>query len=63
MNPPAIGGDKKRLGFDSWVRQIPLEWEMAAHSSILVGIIPRTERPGATVHGVAKSQTQLSTAH
>ena len=24
MNPPVIGGDK-RLGFDSWVRKIPLE--------------------------------------
>ena len=25
----------KRLGFDSWVRKIPLEKEMATYSSIL----------------------------
>ena len=41
----------------------PLEKEMATHSSILAWEIPRTEEPGyrrAIVHGVAKSQTQLS---
>ena len=35
-----------------------LEKEMATHSSILAWKIPWTEEP--TVHGVAKSQTQLS---
>ena len=54
-----------------------LEKEMATHSSILAWRIPRTEEPGglqstenlmdrgawwATVHGVAKSRTGLSTA-
>ena len=35
---------------------------MATHSSILAWRTPWTEVPGrATVHGVAKSQTQLST--
>ena len=34
-----------------------LEKEMATHSSILAWKIPWTEEP--TVHGVAKSQTQL----
>ena len=34
---------------------------MATHSSIFAWKIPWTEEPGrATVHGVAKSQTQLS---
>ena len=35
-----------------------LEKEMATHSSTLAKKIPWTEEPG--VHGVAKSQTQLS---
>ena len=39
----------------------PLENGMATHSSILAWRIPWTEEPGgATVHGVAKSQTGLS---
>ena len=39
----------------------PLEKEMATNSSTLTWKIPWTEEPGrATVHGVAKSQTQLS---
>ena len=33
---------------------------MATHSSILAWKIPRTEKPGATVHGVPKSWTQLN---
>ena len=38
-----------------------LEKEMATHSSILAWKVPWTEEPGGlTVHGVAKSQTQLS---
>ena len=42
--------------FDPWVREDPLEEEMATHSSILAwrGAWP------ATVHGVAKGWTQLS---
>ena len=37
--------------------------EMATHASILAWEIPQTEEAGtwATVHGVAKSWTQLST--
>ena len=38
----------------------PLEKEMATHSSTLAWKIPWTEEPAATVHGVAKSRTQLS---
>ena len=42
-------------------REDPLEKEMATHSSTLAWRIPWREEPGwATVHGVAKSQTQLS---
>ena len=32
--------------FDLWVGKIPLEEEMATHSSILAWTIPRTEEPG-----------------
>ena len=40
----------------------PLGEEIATHSSVLAREIPWTEEPGgATVHGVAKSQTRLST--
>ena len=39
----------------------PLEEEMAVHSSILAWTISWTEEAGdLSVHGVAKSQTQLS---
>ena len=46
----------------SWILSLdledPLEKEMATPSSILAWRIPWTEEPdGATVHGVAKSQT------
>ena len=43
-------------------REYPLEEEMTTNSSILAWKIPRTEEPATlhTVHGVAKSQTQLS---
>ena len=42
-----------------------LEKGKATHSSILVWRIPWTEEPGRLyiVHGVAKSQTQLSQFH
>ena len=48
------------LGWESL--QDPLENGMATHSRILAWKIPWTEEPGGlhTVHGVAKSQTQLS---
>ena len=36
----------RRPGFDSWVGKIPLEKEMASHSSILDWRIPWTEEPG-----------------
>ena len=40
----------------------PLEKGRATHSSILAWRIPRTEEPGGlyTVHGVAKSRSQLN---
>ena len=42
-------------------REDPLEKGIATHSSILARRIPWTEEPWwATVHGVAKSRTQLS---
>ena len=53
---------------ETWVLSMgwedPLEKEVATHSSILAWEIPldrETER--ATVHGVTKSQTQLSNSH
>ena len=46
---------------EMWVPFYLLEEEMASHSSVLAWRIPWTEEPGgATVHGVAKSQTRLS---
>ena len=37
---------QKRHRFDPWVRKIPLEEDMATHSSILAWRIPWTEEPG-----------------
>ena len=54
-NPPSNVGDYR---IQSLGGQDPQEKEMATHSSILVGEIPRTQEPGgATVHGVANSRT------
>ena len=36
----------RRLRFDPWVREDPLEEHMATHSSILAWRIPRIEEPG-----------------
>ena len=46
--------------FDPWVGKIPLEKEMATHSSILAGLISWMEELGGlhTVRGVTKSQTR-----
>ena len=51
---------------ETWVQSLdwedPLEEGMASHSSILAWRIPMDRGAwGATVHGVAKSQTQLRT--
>ena len=47
---------------ETWVKSLgwedPLEEGMATHSSILASRIPK--ETGATVHGVAKSQTGLN---
>ena len=58
-NPPAMR--------ETWVRSLGqedlLEKEMCAHSSMLAWEIPWTEEHDglqSTVHGVAKSRTQLS---
>ena len=52
--------------WDTWVQSLgwedSLEKEMATYSSILAWKIPWTEEPvGYTLHGVAKSWTQVST--
>ena len=49
--PKWLGGKEstcqcRRLKFNLWVRKIPLEKEMATHSSILAWEIPWTEEPG-----------------
>ena len=46
----------RRHGFDPLVGKIPLEGEIATHSSILVKKIPWTEEPDG-LHGVAQSWT------
>ena len=48
----------RRCRFDSWVGKIPLEEEMAIHSSSHAWEIPWTEEPGRLVCGVSKSQTR-----
>ena len=53
---------------ETWVGSLggedPLEEEMATHSSVLVWKNPMDRVAWqATVHGVAKSQTQLSDDH
>ena len=49
----------RRSGFDPWVRDYPLEKEIATHFSVLAWEIPQRSW-WATAHGVAKSQTRLS---
>ena len=39
----------------------PLEEEMAPHSSILAGKIPRAEESGGPAHAAAENWTQLTT--
>ena len=68
-NPPANAGDSRDpvLSLDL---EVPLEEEMVTHSSILAWRIPWAEEPDGAgwgsrcgcpcVHGVTKSQTQLS---
>ena len=54
---------------ETWVQSLdqkdPLEKGMATHFNILAWRISWTEEPGGlhVVHGVAKSQTQLSNFH
>ena len=61
------GSDSKEEACDeeTWVQSLgwgdPLEKGMATHSSLLAWGIPWTVEPGKLpVHGIAKSQTQLS---
>ena len=49
----------KSFGFDPWVEKIPLEKEMATHSSILAGKIQWTEDPSG--HGVPRGPKELDT--
>jgi len=52
-------GRCRRHRFSPWVRKIPVDKEMATHSSILAWKDPMWKRAWqSTVHGVAKSQTQ-----
>ena len=54
--------ETQEMQFQSLDWEDPLEKEMATHSSILAWKIPWTEEPGgATLHGVTKIQTWLST--
>ena len=48
----------KRRGFDPWVREIPLEKEMAIHSSILAWEIPWTKEPGR-LHSIGLQKNRI----
>ena len=51
----------RRHRFEPWVRKIPLEKEMATHSSIPAWEVPWTEEPGRLQPmGLQRSQTQLN---
>ena len=53
--------EMQEVGFRSFCQEDPLEKGMASHSSTCALRIPWAEEPGgATVHGVAKSQTWLN---
>ena len=52
----------KRCGFDLWIREDPLEEEMATYSSILAGEMPWTEEPGGLQSMESESRTWLSTS-
>ena len=57
-NPPAMQ-EPQEMWVGSLGPKYPLEEGMATHSSILAWRIAWTEEPGR-LHGVTKSQTQLS---
>ena len=59
-NPPANPEDPRKSGSIPGLRRSQ-EKEMATNASILTWEIPWIEEPGATVHGLAKSQTGLNT--
>ena len=63
-NPPPMQGCK-RLRFEPWGWEDPLEEGMATHSSIFVWRIPWTEGYDgwAMIHRVTKSQIQLKRLH
>ena len=51
---------RKRCGFNPWVGKIPLEEEMATHSSIAAWRMPWREKPGRLQSiGLQKSRTWL----
>ena len=57
----------KRCGFNPWVGKIPLEKDMATHSSILAWRIPWTEEPGGlqsiVSQGVRHNWSDLACMH
>ena len=57
-NLPANAEDAR--GFEPWVGKIPLEEEMATHSSVSLENSMDSGAWRVTVHGVAKSWTWLS---
>ena len=60
-NPPDIQ-ETQVTQIQSLGQEDPLEKEMATHSSILAGRIPRTEEPGGLQSMGSQSQTRLSAA-
>ena len=53
----------QECGFNPWIEKIPLEEEIATHSSILAGIIPWTEEPGRLQSGGRKESWLYACMH
>ena len=58
LSSKELAYQRRRCGFDPWIRKIPLEMEMTTHSSILAWEIPWTEPGGQQSMGLQNSWTR-----
>ena len=63
-DPSTSVGDKKDVGFNTWVQKISTEEGMATHSSILAWRIPWTGKAGGLQSmGSQSAMTELLSMH